>query len=47
MAFSKSKNNNRYLGGYPKIIVLVRVQDIGTFEVAIVSCYDNVTLLFS
>ena len=32
---------------YPKIIVLVRIQDISTFEVAIVSCYDNMTLLFS
>ena len=51
MAFSKSENNDGHLGGGPpfylKIIALVRVQDIGTFEVAIVSCYDNMTLLFS
>ena len=36
-----------HLGGGPsfylKIIPLMRVQDIGTFEVAIVSCYDNMS----
>ena len=32
---------------YQKIIALVGVQDIGTFEVAIVSCYNNMTSLFS
>ena len=32
---------------YPKIIVLVRVQDISTFDVAIVSCCAYMTLLFS
>ena len=29
------------------MIAFVRVQDIGTFEVAIVTFYDNMTLLFS
>ena len=32
---------------YPTIIDSVRVQDISTFKVAIASCYDNMTLLFS
>ena len=36
VAFSKRENNDGHLGGgphfYPKIIALVRVQDIGTFE---------------
>ena len=32
---------------YLKIIAFVRAQDIGTFEAAIVSCYDNMILLFS
>ena len=31
---------------YLKIIAFVRAQDIGTFETAIVSCYNNI-LLFS
>ena len=32
---------------YQKVIAIVRVQDIGTFEVAIASCHDDMALLFS
>ena len=50
MAFSRSENNDGHLGGGPpfylKITALLRAQDMGTCEVAIVSS-DNMTLLFS
>ena len=41
----QERKYDAHLGGGPsfylKIIALVRVQDTGTFEVAIVCCYDN------